>query len=193
MAIPAIILAAGLGTRMGTPKALLSVNDVTLWEYSYRKLDNAGYHPIISIINQEIKVRCSWQAREHTVINPFPEAGPLYSIYLGVQLVQNMLPCLLYPIDFPLVRLQTLRSLLEQAARFPQSVILPTYEGKKGHPIIIPSSLFPKLNGKDYSGGLAAIIRESNTDKLLLPVPDRGILSNINQLTDWQACKGEIR
>ncbi len=89
---------------------------------------------------------------------------------------------LVFPVDFPFVRQETLSLLLSIYRQSPEAVIRPVYDGQKGHPVIIPASL--DLESDDQGLGLKGIIGNSNLPLIDIPVPDKGILRNINTQED---------
>ncbi|MDD2332401.1 MAG: NTP transferase domain-containing protein, partial [Candidatus Cloacimonetes bacterium] len=91
---------------------------------------------------------------------------------------------LIYPVDHPLVQVQTIKSLIEAAIRLPSSVIRPCFSGFRGHPVYIPREL--DLNADDSEDGLAGIIRNSSVPRFDLPVDDEAILKNINYPSDLE-------
>ncbi|HRY84061.1 MAG TPA: NTP transferase domain-containing protein [Candidatus Cloacimonadota bacterium] len=158
--ICAIILASGKGLRFGGPKAeaLLETGESFL-ERAENLLRDIGLSCLRSVVNRDT-----------------PDM--LSSLRLGVSECPDMDAYLVFPVDFPFVKKETILSLLQAACEYPGIVIKPTYRGDKGHPIIIPGNM--DLSPEEISGGLAELIYKQGLTVLDLPVDDPGILRNVN-------------
>ena len=76
------------------------------------------------------------------------------------------------PADVPLFDEKTVREMAAQDA----PVVIPVYEGRKGHPVLIDASLIDGI--AEYRGdrGLKGALDESGAEIVLLPVEDEGVL-----------------
>lgn len=106
----------------------------------------------------------------------------LSSLRLGFQENPDYSHYLIFPVDFPYVRASTLQALAKASAAHPAAIIRPTYQGRSGHPIIIPATQDWHLELPQP--GLAALIQHSGCDILNLELDDPGILRNINHPGD---------
>jgi len=79
-----LVLAGGKSTRMGTDKALLKLNSMTLLEYSLGKLKSLFKEVMISV-DAEGKYN-SDDTRE--VTDAYPDSGPLGGIHAGLMKAQ---------------------------------------------------------------------------------------------------------
>ncbi len=156
----AIILASGKGSRFGMPKAeaLLDTGE-TFLSHIRNLLLESGLTNISAIIGRET-----------------PDM--LSSLRLGISEAPPAEGYLVYPVDFPFVLPATIVSLIQAFLANPHSVIRPVYQGKSGHPIIIPA--ITDVYSLDSEGGLAGIIRRQGLSILDLPVTDPGVLRNVN-------------
>lgn len=80
-AIAGIVLAAGLGTRMGCPKAEITIGGVRLLDRATDTLRAAGCAPVIAVVSAG--VTCNAQ----TAVNPSPASGMRSSLELGLAAV----------------------------------------------------------------------------------------------------------
>ncbi|MDZ4122528.1 MAG: NTP transferase domain-containing protein [Candidatus Cloacimonadaceae bacterium] len=161
----AIILAAGKGKRFGQPKIAALFRGKSFLEHILQSLALAGidsYH----------------------IAKDLPTPDMLSSLRVAVQHVSamNANGYLVFPVDHPLVHYSTLISLKTAFTQHPDAIIRPSFEGKHGHPIIIPAIL--DIFGYEPQGGLAEIIRQSSLPMLSIEVTDEYILRNINTLED---------
>lgn len=104
-AVSAIILAGGLSTRMGTCKAELSWNGISLLEHQVNKMRELGIDDII------ISGYPKPIAGTRFVADKYPLRGPLGGIHAGLLAAENS-HCLVTSIDTPLVPVFVLSELL---------------------------------------------------------------------------------
>lgn len=181
--ISALILAAGKGSRIGSPKYLLKYGEKTFLQQIYDNLVECNFAKILTVIRKEFKEWFAENFKGEYVINEFPEQGMLSSVILGINALKNNSGILIYPVDHPYVRIETIQELINSFILNPGSAIKPVLDNSSGHPIIIPSSLYNEItSGK--SGDLNSVIRNSNINTIRLKTNDAGVLKNINTPKD---------
>jgi molybdenum cofactor cytidylyltransferase len=180
--IAGLILAAGDSRRMGSPKALLSVENTTFLERV------AGLHRALSLPTWVILGRESEEIQSRVdlvqvsvIVNPHPENGPLSSLLLGLaQVADTCGAVLVHPVDHPLVAKSTLELLVDRHHRYPDRIILPDHGGRTGHPSLFPSGFFPALRRAPLDTGARWVVLKNPHAVLNLPVDDPGVLRNID-------------
>src|ERR1051325_6730092 len=116
--VTAIILAAGESRRMQTPKALLKIGDETFGECIARKCNEAGI-PVIYVVTgahrEEIQQQMKNKYELDFIFNfRYPE-GQLSSLKEGLRnLPTGSSAALIWPVDQPLVQVETVQLLLKQ-------------------------------------------------------------------------------
>ncbi len=162
----AIILASGKGTRFGIPKAEAGFEGKSFLQMIIANLQQTGLNYFIARYSgtPDMLETLRKAAKE------IAENGNTPSAYL------------VFPVDFPFVKGETISTLLAVHLQSPQAVIRPVCDGLRGHPVIIPASL--NLESDDQGLGLKGIIRNANLPLIDISVPDRGILRNINTQED---------
>ncbi len=189
----AIILAAGMGERIGGPKALLELEGQTLLERMVSLLSWLPLNQITCVINQTIQEKIQDLATIAvprsgdllTVVNNDLDTGPLRSIQIGLEAFEKRNSnVLIMPVDFPFIKPSTIRLLLETIN--PGRVNIPVYQGKRGHPPVFGSKLIPQLWKAPLDKG-ARWIYQALPDKINhIETDDEGILQNVNTPEDWQ-------
>lgn len=181
--ISALILAAGKGSRIGTPKYSLKCGEKTFLQHIYDNLVECNFAKILTVIRKEFNEWFEENFKGEYVINEFPKQGMLSSVVLGINALKNYDGILIYPVDHPHVRIETIQELIKSFNLNPESVIKPVYKNSSGHPVIIPSSLYNEIiSGK--SGDLNSVIRNSKINTIRLKTNDAGVLKNINTPED---------
>jgi len=136
--IPAIILAAGASSRLGQPKALVSIGDTNLLGLACRRLQNAGCSPIVVVTSSELAFECLKSAPRATiVINKAPQEGRTGSIQSGLMSLcgdhgRTPRRVLIAPVDRPGWNISMVKQLIEN-----NHSCKPVYNKRSGHPVII--------------------------------------------------------
>jgi molybdenum cofactor cytidylyltransferase len=165
--IAVIVLASGKGERFGMPKAEARLGDLNFSEAAEHLLRMAGLDNIH--IARGLDTPDMLSTLRETV----------KSIDL-----QQLSGILVFPVDHPFILPATIVSLCEEFISHPDSVVRPVFEGKAGHPVIIPVWL--DLDADDRGQGLAGLIREQVCTVIDVPVNDPAVLKNVNHPEDMQ-------
>jgi molybdenum cofactor cytidylyltransferase len=193
--IAAVLLAAGLGKRIGRAKALLEIDGRFAVHHVFDRLLEAGFDPVIAVLNPEVLRELAGDAAGweqlggdgRIVINPAPELGTLHSIRLGAKALPDVVDAtLLMPVDHPFVRLETLRKLRE-AAR-PDKIIVPVCAGRRGHPPLFGRKHVPALFEIPLEEGARGVLHRAPEAIVELETGDDGTLRNINTAAEWERC-----
>ena len=67
-----------------------------------------------------------------------------------------------------------------------KKIIIPTHNGRRGHPIIISSELFVEIRNASLNIGLREVVRAHENDIALVPTEEEGVLINIDTQEDYQ-------
>lgn len=180
--ISAVILSAGSGTRIGIPKLKLKIGEDYFINLIINRLKFAGIENIVCIVRNDDK---EW-FNQNVLSVPYlenlnPESGMIHSVLLGINHFKDSFGVVVFPVDHPLVKTDTITSLIEVFETNIDSIVKPSFVGISGHPIIIPNQLFKFIKGSD---NLNLAIQKSELQVLQLPVDDEGILKNINYKED---------
>lgn len=182
--IAAIILAAGESKRMGTPKALLKIGGKTFVRVIIENHRLAGIDNVIVVLGAHAQeIRNELESLNVTIAyNKDFHHGQLSSVHTGMATVKELSPeaIILHPVDHPLIAPETIRLMLEQFAAGSLPVVLPTHLGKRGHPVIFSSKLFPELLSAPHDTGARFVVHNHGAEILEVAVDDPGILMNID-------------
>lgn len=137
----AILLAAGESRRMGaTNKLLLPVAGQPLLCRTAATLLQIGLQELVVVVGHQQQV-----ARDllgamplRIVANEHYREGQMTSVHCGMLALQQ--PCdgvLVCLADLPLLEADDLRRLTDAFAHCPTSVLVPTYRGERGNPIVL--------------------------------------------------------
>lgn len=166
MKIAAVILAAGHSRRMGTTKALLPIRDKVLLTHIVATCRAASIERIIVVVGSEHdegtllsrdKVESLALARDVIITVGSPDGAQLDSLRCGVKHVPPDHACFLWPVDHPFADAQLLRAM--HAALVPGHIVLPTYQSKHGHPVLLGSDVVPELLRDPQPEGARSVLR----------------------------------
>lgn len=192
MKICAILLAAGQASRMKAVKALLPLpvlpgaKHCSALEALARLYREAGVRDVIAVSGHHA-AEVEAAARSLGLVtarNPEPEQGMFSSVRVGLRAVAADCDWIfVHPVDVPLVRPLTVRALLEGARAMPRTVLIPGFEGREGHPPLLPAGFAKNIlahrGGQGLRGALAALPRR------LMEVADSFILEDMDRPEDY--------
>ncbi|MCD8142107.1 MAG: nucleotidyltransferase family protein [Clostridiales bacterium] len=183
----AVILAAGLSSRMGAYKPLLQIDGVSMIRHVYDAMFSAGAEPIVVVTgyrHEDIEAHL-YGLPVAFVHNPeYAHTQQLDSLRLGLRALKGRCQrVLISPADVPLVSQETVDALLRETGDF----IRPVYQGKPGHPVVLNMALLPELERYSGGGGLRGAIECSGAVIRDVAVPDGGIALDADTPQDFEA------
>ena len=151
MKFNAIILAAGIGSRLGKiPKSLIKINGLTLIERLINSLNQCGVNNIRVVTGYyalEVEKK-SIELQAQTVFNPEYENGNHQdSLKIGLESfpeLKNDEATIICLVDQPLLNASSIKKLIDyydSQKKYKKSVY-PVNSYKRGHPIIISNDFF---------------------------------------------------
>ena len=159
--ISGIILAAGLSSRMGQPKALLDWGGEPLVCYQVAQMREAGCDEIIVVLGHKAD-DVSRQMRTtqcRTMLNPRYQHGRAGSLRIGAKAANRDADAILISdIDSP--RPASFLKALIEGHRPECAVTRPVHNGHRGHPILVSGRLREELmQASDEAEGLHGVLR----------------------------------
>ena len=204
-----IVLAAGMASRMGAAKALLSLpllpdgGRCSALRGLVKQYRAAGVQHVVIVsgFHAEVVEGEAMALGLKAVRNPDAQQGMFTSVRAGVAaLTQSGFDGYFFvqPVDIPLVRPLTLRALhdaaeQEEAGRAAElavsntaaelPVIIPAFEGQEGHPPLVPMHLAPRIMAHTGQDGLRGALEGAPLRHVA--VPDAMILEDMDTPDDY--------
>ena len=188
--LAAVILAAGESRRMGFPKALLPYQGRTFLEHLIAITEDArigARRVVIGAHQKEIAKRVKLPLSDW-VVNREWQRGQLSSIRAAIESLDSVDTegIMVLLVDHPFVTKPILDALLDAFVRSPGSIVIPTFRGRRGHPVIFPSRLFPELRAASDDVGARAVVWAHAKDVLAVPVEGEGVLLDIDDRATFE-------
>jgi molybdenum cofactor cytidylyltransferase len=183
--ICAIVLSAGKSERMGRPKALLPLQGKTFLENILSAISRSPVEETRVVVGHhrnEIEPHVKPPAR--LVFNPNYEQGMITSLQAGIRsLPPHTSGALLFLVDHPLVDSETIELLVTKIG--PDRIVLPTFQGRRGHPVLFGSAILQEILGLSSSQG-ANIVVHKDPDRIVeVSVNSPGILVDVDTPEDF--------
>lgn len=189
--IAAIVLAGGASQRMGAPKALLPFRGTTFLEAILDAALATGLAPRVVVVGYDSDKILSHIVLADVVVavSEAPHLGPIGSIRAGVRAVLNqpVEGVLVCHVDQPHVRIETMQTLVDTFRRERPAIIVPTYQGRRGHPVLFGRPVFAELWGPSPDrDGARAIVHQDPARVREVSVDDRAVLDDIDTPEAYQ-------
>jgi molybdenum cofactor cytidylyltransferase len=189
-----IMLAAGRGQRMGANKSLMLFHGEPWVAFQVRQIEEAGFDNVLIVTNPE-----SAEALEEITgkyrniqifVNDIPDKGPFSSLQIAIK-ENNENSAFVSPMDAPL-RASTLKILKDAWAKLDCiDALIPAYEGRKGHPVVLSGELqraLKAMSDDDSKARLDLILRNlPDEKKKVLDLEDPFVVLNLNTPEDLAA------
>ena len=182
--IAGLILAAGESSRMGRDKALLVYRGRTFLETLFATLREAGLEHIAVVLGHHAEeIRRAMHLEEAQVVtNPDYRLGQTSSLQAGLRALpsadlKGIVLCL---VDHPAISVEVIRTLLKCFRQTSAPLVVPTFGGRRGHPVLIARSLFKELLDLGPESGANTVIRKHREVTQFVEVEDSGILLDID-------------
>jgi molybdenum cofactor cytidylyltransferase len=178
----AVILAAGRGTRIGTPKHRLTAGDRTFLEKVLGLARDGGCSPVVCVVAEEEadRIRAGNGDAVRVIVNPDPGRGMLSSLQEGLAVLDSVSGVFVFPVDHPYIDPATMRLMVACVEGQQGAVVKPEYLGRGGHPVYIPAALIGRIMTAAVGRSLREIIAESHLPVVRVPVNDAGVVRNVN-------------
>ena len=181
--LAAVILSGGSSSRMGSPKALLPYQGRPFLEH----LLSVTKHPRIGVRRVVLGAHASPIANavdldaDEIVINDRWEEGQLSSIHAALRsLPTDTDGLLLFLIDHPLISSTLVHGLIHHFYDTHAPVVLPVFEGRRGHPVIFSSAVYRELERAPVDIGARSVVWSHDREIAEYSTTEEGCILNLN-------------
>ena len=119
--------------------------------------------------------------------NPDFQKGMLTSVQCGVRaLPENTDAVMIFLGDQPANNEVVINTLIEQYETSDKGILVPVYEGRKGHPLLIDRKYFNDIFNLNPDIGLRELLQNHEDDLEIVEVDEAGILRDIDTPEDYR-------
>jgi len=184
----AIILAAGESRRMGEPKLLLPFGGKTIIETVVNNAVQSKADGVLVVLGSSAE-EIAGQIKNFpakTSVNPNFRQGMLSSIQWGFEsMPEGTRAVLVMLADQPMIPSSVIDRVIDAYRKTEKSIVLPVYNKRRGHPILIDMKHRDEVKQISPDTGLRALIHNHAEDILEVDVDAPGILRDIDTLEDY--------
>ena len=181
----AVILAAGLSSRMGVFKPLLKLGSISLIQRIISTFRQSGVEEIVVVTGNHARELERHVAKQGVIClqnRDYASSEMFDSVKIGLSyLAPKCSHIFLTPVDVPLFTRETVARLLQSNA----DAALPICGRKAGHPVLLRAAAIPGILEYQGENGLAGAI--SGLHKDYVSVRDEGILFDADTPEDYRA------
>ena len=198
MSLAGVVLAAGRSARMGAPKALLDFRGAPFVARILEAFEALDLKTRVVVLGPDApRIRPAIAAHECIIVeNPDVDGGPISSLRAALSAVHAVAPTavLVWPVDFPHVRLDTVERLVEAYRHGGPLVVAPRFGERRGHPIIWDHVLFDELSTSPAAtrDGARAVLHAHEQDLLAVAVDDPAVIDQLNTPEDYERLIREV-
>lgn len=181
----AVIVAAGMSSRMGDFKPMLNVGSISIAQRVITTLRQCGIWRIVVVTGHNADMLERHLSNNGLVFvrNPdYATTDMFESAKIGMRYIQGKCDRFLFtPVDIPLFTAATVEALLKSDAK----LACPCCDGRRGHPILISAELIPAILSDSGENGLHGALGRLDAETELIQVPDQGVLMDADTAEDY--------
>lgn len=182
--IVGILLAAGASSRMGELKPLLQYRGRSFLAACCAYLLDGGVDSVVVVLGNKAEViqpAVPLDPRIRSAWNPTYTKGQLSSLQVGLGLLPpETIAAVVTLVDHPAIAGDTVGALLQAFWKSGKPIVIPTFGGRRGHPVLFARAVFGELLQAPPEQGAKTVVRRDPGRVALVPVSDEGVLLDID-------------
>lgn len=182
----AVVVAAGMSSRMGDFKPMLSIGEISVAQRVVATLRQAGAERVVVVTGynaDELERHLSKSGAVFVRNEEYRTTEMFDSALIGLKYIRGKCDRILFtPVDVPLFTAATVRGLLDSGAE----LACPVCGGQRGHPILMSPDVVDRLLRDSGEDGLKGALGRCGVPMTLVDVPDPGILHDTDTPEDYR-------
>ena len=185
-------MAAGKSTRMGEAKQLLRLGESTVLGRTIENVRRSAVNEIVLVLGASAetirhRLPASLLQGLKVVVNPLYEQGMASSLRAGLGALDPQIDAALIVLaDQPFVRPETLDQLGRKHRQTQAQIVIPSYQGRRGNPVLLDRSVFAQVMALEGDTGCRALFGSHQERTVNLEVEDEGILLDLDNQEDYE-------
>ena len=188
----AIVLAAGMSTRMGRLKMLLPFGDRPMLARVIESLRDSGAASPILVVTGHAAQEITAVVVEYSDVlcvhnRGYADGGMLSSVKTGVLALPR--PCEAFFLvlgDQPMVNARTLNLLRAAWHSEVAPIVTPSFQGKRGHPVLIACRFTDEILGLGAADTMKTFMRRHEAATTIVDVDDPATIQDIDTPNDYE-------
>lgn len=188
--IGAVIVAAGMSSRMQAFKPMLPLAEDSLIRTLIRRLMAAGAKPIVLVVGRngdeltahvaDLPVEC--------VYNPdYASTDMFCSVRIGMGRILGRCESVLFsPGDCPCFSPESAKALIQEMEKSHFPILIPSYQGRRGHPVLFHQDVVKHILTYQGEGGLRGALQAYPAEQAFLELDDQGLVMDADKPEDYQ-------
>jgi molybdenum cofactor cytidylyltransferase len=178
---------------MGEPKALLEMDGESFLALAVRALREGGCDEVAVVVGPPQRAdarRIAAAARcegARVVENAMANAEQIDSLRAALRaLAPDVEAVVITPVDLPGIGPDAVRALLATFKTRRAPIVVPTYNGTRGHPTLFARSVFPELLEQSLPDGARSVVEAHSAELEEVPVGHASILHDVNTRAEYR-------
>lgn len=184
----AVVLAAGESRRMGTQKLLLPFGETTVVGAVVRTAQASRVDKVLVVLGADRQaVRAELAARGvEFAVNDHYHLGMLSSVQAGLRALPAEAEAAVILLgDQPFLAAPVVDAVIVAFEAGRPGLVIPTYQGRRGHPVLVDLKYRDEVLGFDQADGLRRLMRAHADDVLEVGTADANILRDLDTPEDY--------
>ena len=194
--VAAVLLAAGRSRRMGAFKPLLPFGGVTVVESCVKTLQAAGAAETVVVVGhraEDVRAALAGRGGLRFAVNEDATSEMGASIARGVEALSAATKAALVAlVDHPAVPAAEVRKLVEAWVATGAPLVLPEWEGRGGHPVLVDMRLKEELLSLDARGGLRSLFAKHAGEVLRVPAGSPYVVRDMDTWGEYAALYRDV-
>jgi len=187
--VMSVVLAAGKSTRMNQQKLLMPWKGKTIIEHVVKTIQSSTTEEVVVVLGSHHEKIMKTLRYLHPIFaeNEDYEAGMLSSIQIGIKNLPEHAQAVLIQLgDQPMIHTETINRLIEVFQTGSKGIVLPSYNGKRGHPLLIDLKYRNEIDHLNPKKGLRELLYKYPQDIEEVEVDTSTILTDIDTPDDYR-------
>ncbi len=187
--VAGIILAAGQSTRMGRTKQLLPWAGTTVLGHIILQSNRSCLDQLVLVLGHKAEQIANELDMQNlaVVYNPEYDKGQSTSLKRGIDNLPDDVQAAIFLLaDQPLISCSVIDKIVYAYLQTSFPLIIPVHEGRRGNPVLIDRSIFPRLMCLQGDTGARAIFDEYTDYLFEVEIPEPGICLDLDTWDEYK-------